>query len=190
MMNFDTDCYGRRGAFHYIFSDVGEPVWLFVFFSTSFCYTSACPQYANVNQTPAAILRVLEVVGSGQAVAARYKLASSILYQWWAKLYGKSHKYAHILGRLPPASPPICSMMTLRVFTQLRSRYHTTKHPPLPIFMWYVIYMMQDINGLLIIQHISHEQVKAAEMSRLFLSLSHFRPDINIPQTHCLFFFF
>lgn len=67
-------------------------------FSTSFYYTSVYPQHANVNQTLAAIL-------SQRAVAARYKLASSILYQWWARLYGKSHKYADILGRLPPVSP-------------------------------------------------------------------------------------
>lgn len=104
MMNLTLIVMDEEELFN-IFSDVGESVWLLGLFSTRLYYTSAYPQHANFNQTLAAILRVLEFVGSQQAVAARYKLASSTLYQWWAKLYGKSHKYAHILGRLLPVSP-------------------------------------------------------------------------------------
>lgn len=98
--------------------------------------------HTNFNQTLAAILSVLEFVGSQHAVAARYKLASSILYQWWAKLYGKSHKYAYF--RTSSASLPlICPMMTLRVsfhsITQLLSSNKTSSFT-----YFYVIYNLHD----------------------------------------------
>lgn len=118
MMNLTLIVMDEEELFN-TFSDVGESVWLFGLFSTRFYYTSVYPQHANFNQTLAAIPRVLEFVGSQQAVAAHYKLASSTLYQWWAKLYGKSHKYAHILGRLLPVSP-------LHSITQLLSSNKTS----------------------------------------------------------------